>query len=120
MLYIGSLGYTLLLQFGDCPENIASLPPARNAPLILDSITDEDKRVYYLVVKQRVICQAQTFTMALFLWFSFFCIFHLRYDSHLYELCMFFQEFIFGVPCTSKRSSTYLSVATDIQGLALH
>ena len=83
------------LQFGENPETVASRPPLQNAPVILDSVIEDNHSVFYITVEQKVICQTDTYTTAVFLWFLFIYIFHLCYP-HLSEICMFFQEFILG------------------------
>ena len=56
----------------------------------------------------------------------FFCgflsyIFNLEYDRNAKEVCLFFQEFVFGLRSNAcKKTSTYMSVTTDIQGFATH
>ena len=50
-----------------------------------------------------------------------FFVFNLEYHKQTNDLCLFFQEFVFGLPVAGhacKKSSTYLSVTTDIQMLA--
>ena len=51
---------------------------------------------------------------------SLFYVFNLEYNKNTKDICLFFQEFVFGLPHSGKKSSTYLSVTTDIQGFALH
>ena len=104
-------------QIGEDPEVIASQPPLRNAPRIAEFAVEDGDSQFYLIVEQRVVCQTANFTKALYLWFCLHYIFHICYEPSLHDVCMFFQEFIFGLPCTAKRSSSYLSTATDIQAL---
>lgn len=73
-----------------------------------------------IFVEQQAICETGTLTKAIFLWFSTHYVFHLCYDNAISDVCLFFQEFVFGLPCTSTRSPTYLSKATDIQRLTSH
>ena len=54
----------------------------------------------------------KSFDKSLFAWFALFL---------CDDLCLFFQEFVFGLPVAGqacKKSSTYLSVTTDIQMFA--
>ena len=64
-------------------------------------------------------CNVNSFSKALFTWFSLFYVFNLEYNKNAKDICLFFQEFVFGLPDSGKKSSTYLSVTTDIQGFAL-
>ena len=73
--------------------------------------------MFYLMVEQKVVCQTANFTKTVYVWFCLYYVFHLCYDPVVNDVCMFFQEFIFGLPCTAKRTSAYLSTATDIQAL---
>ena len=96
---------------------MASNPPVRNSPRIGEftyASADETSK-YFLFVERKVLCEASSFPKALFLWFSIHYVFHLSYCACLNEVCMFIQEFVFGLPCSAKRSSSYLSIVTDIQ-----
>jgi len=48
------------------------------------------------------------------LWFATHYVFNLEYSKQAKELALFFQEFIFGLPDNSKKTSTYLTVSGDI------
>ncbi len=55
------------------------------------------------------------------MWFSLFYIFNLEYNKNTKEVCLFIQEFVFGLPSSSQKKlphNYYLSVTTDIQGFA--
>ncbi len=70
---------------------------------------------YFIFIEQSVVCSIKSFTKALFLWFSFYYVFNLEYEKNSRDLCLFFQEFVFGLPDhLCKKSSTYISVSTDI------
>ena len=55
------------------------------------------------------------FSKAIFLWFATFYVFNLHYEKSTKEVPLFFQEYVFGHPDPCKKTSTYLSVSTDIQ-----
>ena len=103
----------------DKPEDVARGEPVRNAPWIGKFTVDDGDSTYFLFVEQMVLCSANSLSKTLFLWFSLHYVFNLEYDDHVKELCLFFQEFIFGLPSNCKRTSTYLSATTDIQNYAL-
>ena len=105
----------------DVPETVATTPPVRNTPWIGEFNVEDGDSVYFIFVEQKVLCSVNSFTKSLFVWFSLFYVFNLEYDKNVKELCLFFQEFVFGLPSNScKKTSTYLSVTTDIQGFAIH
>lgn len=101
---------------------MASDPPVRNTPRIAEftCVTEDETSSYFLFVEQMVLCETTSFTKALFLWFSIHYVFHLSYCAKLNDMCLFIQEFVFGLPCSTKRSPSYLSVVTDIQRNATH
>ena len=74
--------------------------------------------MFFIFVEQNVLCSVNSFSKALFVWFSLFYIFNLEYDKNTKDVCVFFQEFVFGLPSVCKKTSTYLSVTTDVQRFA--
>lgn len=103
------------------PETVAvsSDPPKRNAPWIGEFKVEDGDSIYFIFVEQKVLCTTNSFTKALFIWFSLYYIFNLEYDTNANDVCVFFQEFVFGLPNNSfKKTSTYLSVTTDIQSFS--
>ena len=80
---------------------------------------DGDNDTYFLFVEQKTLCQVNSFSRVLFLWFCVHYVFHRSDCDTLSDLCSLVQEFVFGLPCAGKRSATYLSIATDIQQIAL-
>lgn len=70
------------------------------------------------MLEQSILCELKTFTKALFVWFATHYIFNLEYDHHIKETALFYQEYLFGEPDTCIKSSTYLSVSTDIKKIA--
>lgn len=93
-------------------------PPRRNAPWIGEFQTDDGDPTYFIFVEQKVLCCVNSFAKSLFIWFSLYYVFNLDYDTNTNEVCLFFQEYVFGMPNNCKKTSTYLSVTTDIQGLS--
>ena len=104
---------------GEDHEYVASESPVRTAPRICEFSTEDGPSKYMIFIEQQAICETGTLTKAIFLWFSSHYVFHLCYDT-ISHVCLFFQEFSFGLPCTNTRSPSYLSKATDIQRLTSH
>lgn len=79
----------------------------------------EDEGQYFLIVETEIVTQTSTFNNALMLWFCLFYVLNLEYPKPVIEICLFFQEFVFGLPPSSaykrSKSVTYLSTTTDIQ-----
>lgn len=107
----------------DVPETVATAEPTRIAPWIGEFMVDDGDSTYFIFVEQKVFCTVNSFVKSLFVWFSLFYVFNLEYGKNAREVCLFFQEFVFGLPATGsgcKKSSTYMSVTTDIQSFALN
>ena len=100
----------------DDPEVVAALSAGNvKSPRIGRFIPEDGNEEYFIFVED---LEVNTYLKALFLWFSLFYIFHLSYPSNLVEVCLFFQEFVFGIPDTGMpKSLTYKSVTTDIQSI---
>lgn len=106
----------------DVPESVAVAEPHRNAPWIGQFVADDgdDHYIYFIFIEQSALCTVNSLSMALFIWFSLFYVFNLEYVASIRDLCLFFQEFVFGLPDNSaKKNSTYLAVTTDVQSCAL-
>ena len=73
---------------------------------------------YVLIIEKKVWCTGiPTFCHALALWFAVHYIFNLEYSKDISEVAIFMQEFLFGLPATrAKKSATYLTVCSNIQG----
>lgn len=110
---------TLYAQISNDPEMLAKMPPARNGPRFAELTVVDGRSNYYLFMEQTVVCSVNSFSKALFLWFTLHYIFNLEYEKCVAEVCFFFQEFVFGLPCPLKKTSTYLTTTTDIQKLTL-
>ncbi len=103
----------------DEPECAALETPLRNTPWIGEFVADDGDPTYFIYIEQRILFTVNTFTRAIFMWFSLFYVFNLEYQKNTRDMCLFFQEFIFGLPDNMcKKSSTYLSVSTDILSCA--
>ena len=89
-----------------------------SAPRFAGFIGDEEAQ-YFLFVESKIITQTSSFNTALLLWFCLFYTLNLEYPKPVTEVCIFFQEFVFGLPSSTAyrrfKSVTYLSVTTDIQ-----
>lgn len=108
------------VQISNDLEMLAKMPPARNCPRLVELTVMDGTSVYYVFMERAVICSVKSFTKALFLWFAL----HYNYmQSRIREVCggggIFFQEFVFGLPCPITKTATYLATTTDIQKLTL-
>ena len=63
---------------------------------------------YFLFVEQKVLCSVPKFTKTLMLWFAVHYILNLYYWKRTKELAVFMEEFAFGLPDNSKKTSTYV------------
>lgn len=54
--------------------------------------------VYFMFVEQKTLCSVSSFTKCLVLWFAIHYIFHLGYFHKVYDVALFIQEFVFGLP----------------------
>lgn len=104
---------------GEDPNVVSAQPPVRNSPRLAEFVVEDGNGTYFLFMEQMTVCEVNSFTKALFLWFCTHYVFHLNYCPALSDLCTFIQEFVFGLPCAGKRSATYLSIATDIQQITV-
>ena len=103
----------------EVPEEVAASATGQNAPWFGEFSAEDGGEVFFIFVEQSVLCSVYSLSKALFTWFSVF--FNLEYSKPVQEFCLFFQEFVFGLPDnTVTKNSTYLSVTTDIQNIALH
>ncbi len=104
------------------PESVAKDVSGRNDPWIGEFVVEDGDPIYFLFIEQQVLFSVNSFSRALFCWFSSYCVFNLEYEKNSKELTLFFQEFVFGLTENSKsqKSSTYLTVTTDIQKFVIH
>ena len=98
-------------------EEVGTRPPQRNAPRICCFHGEETQ--YFLYVEKKALFSVTTMSRAIIFWFVLHYIFNLEYCSQVKYVALFIQEFVFGLPATSfmkhQKSSTYLTVTTDIQ-----
>ena len=63
---------------------------------------------------------ARSLCKSLALWFSLhYIIFNLEYEKTINDFALFYQEFVFGLPASIKKSATYLTVTSDLQTFAI-
>ena len=96
----------------ETPESAAQKLPQRTAPRV--ACFRNGTPTYFIFVEQKTLFSVSPFTKALMLWFATHYMFNLEYSKQAKELALFFQEFIFGLPDNSKKTSTYLTVSGDI------
>ena len=65
-----------------------------------------------MYVEQTVLCQVSTFVKALIIWFVSHYVFNLEYAKCAKDAAVFIQE---NVPQTGAKTSTYLSLSSDIR-----
>ena len=92
------------------------MDPLKNTPWVAELYDENSSELsYFLFVEQEVLFCVSSFSKAIFLWFATFYVFNLHYEKSTREVPLFFQEYVFGHPDPCKKTSTYLSVSTDIQ-----
>ena len=106
------------MQMNESPENAAQKPPPRNTPRV--ACFHNGTPSYFMFVEQKALCSVPKFTKALMLWLAVHYIFNLEYSKQAKELAMFMQEFVFGLPDNSKKTSTYFTVSGDIQQFTIN
>ena len=87
--------------------------PTRNSPRIVALIGDEAIQ-YFIVIEQDIYIQVPTFQLALFVVFSSYYIFNLAYPKQMQKVLYFLQDYVLGMPDSSKRPGAYLATASDI------
>lgn len=107
------------MQIHNNPETLGIMPPVRNCPRFVELMlmVVDGRSSYFLFMEQAVVCSVQSFTKVL-LWFALHYIFNLEYDKMVGEV-VFFQKFVFGLPCPAMKTAMYLATSTDIQKLTL-
>ena len=101
-------------QITTSPEDAAKSEPGRNSPWIGRFIIDDAEPQHFVFVEQKVLCTCPTLTRAILTWFCSHYVFNLEYHKYCHDLALFFQEFIFGLPESGKKSSNYLAIATEL------
>lgn len=82
-------------------------PPVRNSPRVVARLGDS--RQFFVVVEQKVLCEAPSFQAAIFAMFSSYYIFHLEYPKNCKNILFFLQDYILGLPDSLGRTGTYLA-----------
>ena len=71
---------------------------------------------YFVIVEKTVICQVNSISKALMMWFTCHYVFHLEYSKQAKSVLLFIQEYVFKQSDPrAKNSVTYLSVVNGIQ-----
>lgn len=103
------------MQIVEDPNEIGKKEPKRNSPWIAELEVLDSDPTYFIYVEQEVLCSTSSFSKAVYYWFAAFYIFNLEYEENTNAVPTFVQEYVFGIPFVGKKTSTYLSVSTDIQ-----
>ena len=111
--------YTYIISFKDCTTPESAVMDNNNTSPWIGKFGGDDSAQYFIFVERQPLYHVNNLCKALFLWFSVHYIFHLQYNTKVKESLLFFQEFVFGIPCTCKKTTTYLAVSTDIQTLTM-
>ena len=95
------------------PDNVATEIVGRNNPWIGEFLAEDGDLIYYIFIELEVLCSVNSF--------SLYYVFNLAYERNSKDLSVLFQEHIFGLPENAlKKSSTYLSLTTNIQNFVMH
>lgn len=90
------------------------------SPTIIAIRSPEDCKYCLVIEKEVVITEILSFSRALSLFLAIHYIFNLHYEKLVREVVLFLQEFLFGLPApNAKKSSTYLSVTSNLQSFAV-
>jgi hypothetical protein len=92
--------------------------PVRDSPRIARFLVKDGTPVYYIFVEQQILCQCSNFCETLLIWFSTHYVFNLQYHKYYRDAAFFLQEFVLQMPTRGKKSSNYLSTATEVNKLA--
>ena len=98
----------------DSPEEVGKRPPSRNSPRFVCFTDDNAEPTYFVYVEQTVLCQVSTFVKALIIWFVSQYVFNLEYAKCAKDAAVFIQENVFMLPQAGAKTSTYLSLSSDI------
>lgn len=105
--------FLVYFQMAKNPDVVCSRDPPRTAPRFCRFAGDETD-TYFLFVESMVLCTTTSFTKALILWFITHYVFNLQYCKQVKEVALFFQESVFGLSEKKGKSSTYLTITSDI------
>lgn len=85
----------------------------RNSPRIVAMMGES--RQFFIIIEQKVLCEAVSFESALCLAFFSYYVFHLEYPKCIRNLLFFMQDYLLALPDSLGRSSTYLAISSDIK-----
>lgn len=88
--------------------------PIRNAPQVAVMV-GENNRQYFIIMEQKVLCEAISLAQVLFVAFSCYYIYNLEYPPKASNILFFFQDYLLGYPDSLKRPSSYIAVLSDIK-----
>ena len=93
--------------------------PKRNSPRIGVFQTQESFQ-YFIFVEQVVLYEVSDMCSALYSWFAVFYVFNLEYHKNSKCIGWFFQDVILGIPDSTRRAASYISVVSDIKARVSH
>ena len=96
-------------------EDVAASNSKLTGPRFVHFYTEDGGGQFIIYIEGAVLLSCLSFLQALMIWFSSFYIFNLEYTKEISEVCLFFQELVFKLPLTKKKTGTYLSVTKDIR-----
>ena len=73
---------------------------------------------FFVVCKQKPLCKVPSLEVGILLAFAAYYIFNLEYPKEIWGLMTFLQDYILQVTDNLKRSTSYLSISTDINNYA--
>ena len=94
-------------------DDVCTESPTRNSPRIA-ALVGEEAVQYFIIIEQAVYIQVPTFQLALFVAFSSYYIFNLAYPKQMQKVLFFLQDYVLGMPDSSRRPGAYLAIASDI------
>ena len=115
------LGFSVVcvpMQVATSPEDADKEKPSRNSPRIGRFAVEDGMPLYFIFIEQQVLCQCSTLCKTLLIWFSVHYVFNLQYHKYYHNVALFLQEFVFDLPEAGKKSSSYLSIATELSKVA--
>ena len=98
----------------DTPQNIAEQTD-NTSPYFISFVGEQFQ--FFMTIEKKVLCQVTNIQSAIFLTFSSYYVFHLKYPKLVETLLFFFQDNILSYPDMLKRPGTYLAVTSDITKL---
>lgn len=106
-------------QIADDPADMAKKGKT-SAPFVVCFQDVDGVGTYYICVEKKVLFgDVRSICKSLAFWFSLHYIFNLEYNKAISDFALFYQEFVFGLPASIKKSATYLTVTSDVQSFAI-